>query len=164
MKKLLKGLLITVLAAALILCNGCSLFAEKEKTFTFENLKITLTNRFFEDEMEPFSVVYDSSKIAVFVLKEAFEGDLNGDLTLTEYAEMVIEANDLPNAEIETENGLTAFYYERSGDGGTYAYYAAVYESSDAFWLIQFATEQDEYEKYEENIFTYAQSVTFSEA
>ena len=38
-----------------------------------------------------------------------------------------------------------------------------MYKATDAFWLIQFATTQDDYEKMKEDIFKFAGSVTFAE-
>lgn len=45
--------------------------------------------------------------------------------------------------------------------GKDYTYHAFVYKAADAFWLIQFATLQKDYEEKIEDIFKYAGTVTF---
>lgn len=157
-KHITKFLLLVTLACSLLLCS-CSLLPEKEKSFTAEGMSITLTNRFRKNDQDGFAVVYDSSKVAVFALKEAFTAQYGKDTALEEYAELVIEANSMKDIEIKTENGLTYFIYENEADGKSFSYLATVHKADDAFWLIQLATETENFADMQDTLMTYAKSI-----
>ena len=160
MKHFTKLFISLVLACTLLLC-GCSLIAEKEKTFTKEELSITLTNRFYESEQEGFDLVLASTKAAMFALREEFSEGLGSSETLDQYAQAVIDANELENVETQTKDGLTYFVYRSDVDGDEYTYYAFVYKADSAFWLIQFACESKKADGQTDNFFKYAKSVSF---
>lgn len=46
------------------------------------------------------------------------------------------------------EDGLVYFTYEKSNNGKDYKYYATVFKGTDAYWLIQFACEVDDFDKF----------------
>ena len=160
MKRISVALLTLMLACSLLLC-GCSLFAEKEQTFTAGELTLTLTNRFFESEYEGYDVVFDSSKVAVFALKEEFTDEFGAEKTLNDYAELVIAANEMKDVTVQTKDGLTYFNYKSDVDGDEYTYYAFVYKTDDAFWMVQFACDSKSADKQVDNFFKYAKSVSF---
>lgn len=160
-KRLLAILFVAVIAICAI---GC--FWEREKTFTKAEMHITLTAGFSEKEHISYTSTYVSSDVMVFTLKEdrntCQQAGINfSSTTLMEYAKMVIKANKLSVLPTE-ENGLISFYYEKEVSAKEYAYYACVYKSAEGFWLIQFATLQDEFEGLKSQICKYAQSLTFS--
>lgn len=159
-KKLLAILCAVIFALGLV---GC--FAAKEKTFEKAEMQITLTEDFGEKEYISFTSVYVSQDVMVFTLKEdaaTFQqaGMSFSKMTLDEYAKMVIKANGL-SVSPTVENGLTCFVYEKTVSAKDYVYYACVYKSTDGFWLIQFATEQADFEELKPQLCKYAQSVTF---
>ena len=162
MKRFSKLLLILTLSVTLLL-SSCS---AQPKSFTVEEITITLTNRFSKLEQEGFTAVYGSLSAAVMLTREEFalfEGTtLSADSTVEEYAESVIDAQELKNVEIKTEDGLTYFIYDGSADGVTYTYLATVHKSKDAFWLIQFGTKADRFANAKSEFMTFAKSVTFA--
>ena len=160
MKRISVALLTLTLACSLLLC-GCSLLSEKEKTFTSGELTIQLTNRFFESEYEGYDVVFDSSKVTVFVLKEEFSAAFGKEKMLNDYAELVIDTNEMKDVTVQTKDGLTYFTYSAKAEKDDYTYYAFVYKTDDAFWMIQFACEGKSVDRQIENFFQYAKSVTF---
>ena len=81
------------------------------------------------------------------------------DLTLSEYAQLVIDNNDV-DSEIENKDGLTCFAYDQISNGKDTHYYAFIYKASDAFWLIQFACENKYYDEAADLILKWAKSVT----
>ena len=85
------------------------------------------------------------------------------EMTIADYAERVQENNQM-EVEIKTEGDLT--YFERSAttDGQTFNYYSVMYRAPEAFWLLQFACESDDYEVYRPYFVSWAQSVTFAGA
>ncbi|MBQ8403169.1 MAG: hypothetical protein IJX55_01935 [Clostridia bacterium] len=132
----------------------------KDKTFASDGMSITLTGGFREVEYEGFTVCYDSSKVAVFALKEEFSL-VSGleDYTVREYGEAVIDGNNFSSS-LKNDGGLTYFEYNGTNDI-VYNYYAFVFKTDDAFWLIQFATPESEAAEYEAKIFEWAKTITF---
>ncbi|MBQ8862366.1 MAG: hypothetical protein IJ021_06485, partial [Clostridia bacterium] len=132
----------------------------KDKTFAHDGMSITLTGSFRETDYNGFDICYDSSKVAVFVIKDSFSVmDGLEDYTLREYGEAVIEGNGFSSL-LESSDGLTYFEYMGTSDQA-YNYYAFVFKSDDAFWLIQFATPESEAAKYEAKIFEWAKTIKF---
>lgn len=132
------------------------------KEFTVDNVTITLTSDFTEEEFEGFDQCFDSSNVAVFMLKDEFSlaAELK-DYTLAQYGDLVIQGNEL-DTELKTENGITYFSYTGEGDSGTpYRYFATLHKGPDAFWMIQFAVEEADLEEYRDDIFQWAASVSF---
>ena len=138
---------------------GSSFENAKDKTFSKAGMSIVLTEKFTEKEQAAYTSAYDSERVAVFTLKEEFtlqEG--LGDLSLNQYAQLVIEANKL-DAETKKEGDLTYFQYTKQANGKDNNYYAYVYKSADAFWLIQFACESKYNETTTELFIKWAKSV-----
>lgn len=157
---------IIVLIAALLLGFAIGMLANRDsgepKDFTVNGMQITLTDEFRKQSAAGFTAGYGSKEVAVLVLEEEFSLQAGfGDLTLREYADLVLK-NSGYTTTIKTENGVTYFEYEATVDNGTvYHYVAAMYKGPDAFWLIQFATEKEDAAAYRDQIFTWAKSVTF---
>ena len=163
MKKIIAVLIAAVMVLSLA---GCELLP-KEKAFSVEEMLITLTDAFTEAEFEGYTKAFDSRKMAVFVLRED-KAELNGvEISLDEYAALTRVANvDRGPGEIKSEDGLTFFDYDYYGSDGTtiYSYLTVMYESDEAFWLVQFACDQTQWEKLRPEMIKYAQSVTFGDA
>ena len=167
-----KGLLILIVAAVVGAVAGYTitsgLFSNKTpdvKTFSSNGMTITLTDEFRETDIENYTVAYDSKNVAVFALKEAFTlADGFGDYTLEQYADLVIQANNLSSTEIKTADGLTRFEYNFTNPetNDSYKYFSYVYKTNDAFWLIQFATLNENVDGYAQQITDWAKSVEFS--
>lgn len=137
----------------------------KMKTFSADKMTITLTDEFRKTNMENFTVVYDSKAVAVFALKEEFIlVDGFADYTLEQYADLVIQANNLSSVQIKTVDGLTGFQYDvtKSETNETYRFFTYVYKTNDAFWCVQFATQTKNVEAYESQITQWAKSIAFS--
>lgn len=156
-----------ILALMLTLFAGCSLSTKikglvkpTEKTFSKSGMSITLTDDFAEKEHISYTSVYESKNIAVYTLKEEFSLFGGEDYSVKEYAELVIKANMLTSV-IETRDGLTYFEYEKEVNGKDFHYYAFVFKADDAYWMIQFACNQDDTSELESDIFKYAGTVKF---
>ena len=154
-----KTISILLIALSIICLVSCGLFAPKEKSFEKSGLTITLTENFYEKDQVSYTATYDSSKVAVFTLKEEFSLSSSfSNLSLDEYAKMVIKNNSL-TVEAKTKDNLTYFDFEKEINGKNLTYYAFVYKGSDAFWLVQMACESDNVPDCEADIFKYAKSV-----
>lgn len=130
----------------------------KEKMFSKSGLTITLNDGFNEKELVSYTAAFDSKSIAVFVIKEDFSSIENKNLSLEEYAELVINNNKL-DVTVEKTEGLTSFTFEKHTNGKDYIYFATVYKSYDAYWILQFSCESAKFESLKALIIQYAKSV-----
>ena len=127
---------LTFFIVILILLQGCSLFVKEEaKSFSKSGMTIELTNKFSEVTNEPYTVCYNSKKIAVFALKEEFTLFSGIEYNLKEYAEVVINNNSL-TSEVKEENGLISFEFSKTVNEQNINYIATVYKTSDSYWLF----------------------------
>lgn len=142
--------------------HGCGFITEKEKIFTKTGMTIALTEAFTEKEHAALTAYYESQKLIVTVLKEDFTAlrsvGLSSDLTLAEYAGLVIAANSI-DSEAQEQDGLMFFTYDREAAGEFYTYFASVYKGSDAFWLVRFSCESNDYDALKEQIVKFAHTV-----
>lgn len=154
MKK--RNLIALLLCAVMLLACGCS---AKPKTFTASGMSIELTEDFTEKEMVGFTAVYQSKDVFVFALKEEFE-ILGDSMDLDEYADLVLQANGM-DADVKHDNGHTYFTFEKTVTGKDMTYTAVLFKADDAYWMVQFACLSSDYDKLEDTIFGYADSVEF---
>ncbi len=153
--------LIPLLLVCLLLLSACSKPAA-EKTFTFENMSITLTEDFEQAATMSFDALYNAGEIAVFVLKDPMDEELPADLSLKEYLEGVDDAFEMNGSDVVTEDGLTYLTYTNENEGVPAIFVTVAYKSGEAFWLLQFGCAASDYNRFKDDIFTYAKSVTFS--
>lgn len=157
MKK--RSLIALLLCAVMLLTCACEFGKAKPKTFTAAGMTIELTEDFTEKDMLGFTAVYQSDDVLVFALKEEF--DILGDgMNVDEYAQLVLDANKM-DADIQHEGGHTYFTFEKTVSGKDMTYTAVLYKGEDAYWMIQFACLTSDYDKLNDTIFGYADSVEF---
>ena len=139
-----KGLVVflaSFLAGLLIFFAGYNLIfnpTPKEKTFSSDEMTITLTNEFEKMESDKYIDVYESRKMVVFSSKEEFalfEGAEN--YTAKQYCDLTIQINNLDSSKTKTSDGLTYFEYDsvNPNTNKTYHYFVYVYKTDDAFWM-----------------------------
>ncbi len=172
-----KGLIVLLIAALIGLCVGVastlpmvlgllSDSAPQEKTFVSEGMSITLTDEFTEVEVDNYTVAYDSRDIAVLALQEAVllaDGEEN--YTLEEYAKLIMQNNSLDPNQLATTDGLTHFTYTATipDTNDTYGYFTCIYEDGATFWIVQFATLEQNIDEYSQQFLEWAKSVEFAE-
>lgn len=135
------------------------------KTFSSDGVNITLTEAFQETDVEGFTVTYGSRDVAVFIIKEPFTLlDSFEDYSLEQYADLVIQSNNLDTSQEKTNDGLITFEFNsvNPSTNENYHYFAYVFKSDDAFWLIQFSTLSENVDTYSEQIHEWAKSINFS--
>jgi hypothetical protein len=139
-----------ILLSFMLVCTtlvGCSLLEAKEKTFTKAGMSITLTQGFTEEEYVSYTAYYQSQKVIVTVMKEEFslfESAGLYNLSLNEYADMVVAANSFSTT-VKEKDGLLCFEYQEHVGGKDTSNFAIVYKGSDAFWTVRFACETKNY-------------------
>ncbi len=165
-KKSIVVLIIAVIVGVIIGLAATGIFSSPSaKTFTAENLKITLTDEFKSTPMDGFDAVYESKYVLVCLQEDKFywvEG--MEDYTLEQYGELFLEFNEMdPSVKIQSKEGLVCFDYQEDVDGSTYQYFAVIYKASDAFWTVQFATPVENYKDLQSDFIKWAKTVTFTE-
>lgn len=129
------------------------------QTFSREGMSITLTSDFMYVPQENFTACYGNEDYSVLAIKEEFSL-FSEKITLDEYADLVLA--EMPDVELTEYEGLQCFEYAAEGGGGVeYCYFATVFETEDAFWLIQFATETEKYEEIFPDFVQWAKTITF---
>jgi hypothetical protein len=150
-----------LIALILPLCVGCG--SAKEKTFSASGLEITLNEDFTETNNASMTVCYATTVDVVMALKEEFSrfataGISAEDMSLDDYAQLVCTSNGI-SAVVSHDDGLTSFTYQNESNGKNYQYYAVVCKGSDAFWLVQFACEADQFEAHQPSFVQWAKTI-----
>ncbi len=129
-----------------------------EKVFAKAGFTITLTEGFQERTDISFTNIYESQEIGIYTIKEELSYFEGLDFTLEDYAELIMEVNEI-DSRVETHEGLTAFLYDSEERGKKYQWVAVVYQGSDAYWFVQFVCDREDFAKLEPTIWRYAKSV-----
>ena len=163
-KKGIKRGIWVLIAAAIIgfaigLLNVFVLDAPKEKDFSAQGMTITLTDEFRKYNDDNYIAAYDSENVAVFITKV----DTDEDDSFAEYTEFLAVYCGLTSDDVETADGLTHFTYTNVGSQNNVEYQYAVYfyETDDAFWAVEFATDKKDADDYAKDITEWAKSVRF---
>lgn len=170
-KKGLIVLLISIIVGVIIgFSISGSLFSGSKivpKEFSSNGMTITLTNRFVETQMEGYTVCYDSKIAAVFLIKDDFslmEGLEN--YTLEQYAEVVLGNSGL-NSDIELQSEQGVMYVENvrtnPQTNDTYYFFTTLHKTSDAFWIVEFATPDNNIQQYHQTFLEWAKTFKVSE-
>lgn len=167
MKKILAVLLAVITVLSCVACGG-KVYEADAKEFSSNGMTITLTEAFKESSYEGYTVCYDSSEVAVFVLKESFSLQAGlSELSVKDYADLVYQANAAKSPEAVVQaDGLTYMEYTffNEAENVTYKYFSTMHKGTDAFWLVQFATEEGNYDSYKPYLIEWAKSVDVSAA
>ena len=139
--------------------------APQEKTFSYDDMTITLTNEFKEgQDSDVYDVYYNAKKYVVFMLKDEFDlirdayGISSGDISMQDYFKMV-QTNNKSDWVLKEKDGLSYFEYDVNVEGKSFSYLGAVYQSHDAFWLVQFSCETKNYDACFDTFIKWAKSV-----
>ncbi len=164
-----KILLIAITLLILIGTVGCASSAVdgEEKVFSSDGIKITLTDAFKKTSIENYTVCYDSKDVAVFVLQEKFDL-LEGlsDYSIDDYGQASITVNTAAEgATLKKTDGLTYYdyTYENTEKNITYYYFTVLYKASDSFWMVQFATPEENKDDFTPKFIEWAKSVEFTD-
>ena len=160
MRKCLSALALIIAICTLFSAVGCSQ-KPKDKDFSKAGMTITLTDAFTEQDIVTQTAYYVSQEAIVTALKE--DGSMIGDYTVKDYAELVCSVNKLSSSKVTTKEGYAEFTYEKELSGKEYYYYARCFKNGSDFWLIQFACETKNTEKFTPTFEKWAATVTFED-
>ena len=159
MKTITKILAICLIACLMLTACG----GTKTKLYSCEGLTIEVPANYKEvtgEAAQQYTFALSNNKTTVMGLREekAILEALGMDLTLEEYAS-VIQSSNNKQMSVSTYNNQIIMEFDSYVDGKPYTYLASVYESEDAFWLIQFASLKSDHEKYRGDFFSQLLSV-----
>ena len=165
MKKILALVLALVTLLSCVSCFGGKVYEAAPADFSADGMNITLTKAFKKAKIDGYTAAFDSKAVAVFVLKEsaAMFGDM-ADMSQREYAELLRQANASKNPDaLKTEEGVLLFEYSfyNPAEKQTYKYFTTVHKSDDAFWMVQFASVEANYEEHRPYMLQWAKSINF---
>lgn len=146
MKRIVALMLSALLLVAVF--TGCG---DNKKEFTCQDLTMTVPGNMKDvssnSSFSSFTFALDSSKLAIFGLKEKFSAFDGADMTLKDYADAVIAANKYDALAITRSNAdYIYFTYEAQLEAGLFKYVAGCFKGSDAFWLVQFGAPATNFE------------------
>ena len=136
----------------------------KPQDFSVAGMTITLTDSFKESNYDGFTQCYESTDVAVFILKETFSM-IPGlkEYTVENYANLVLTANSRSASDLKNEDGILYFSYIAQGsDGRDYYYISTLHQGIDAFWLITFTTLVTNESKLHDQFIDWAKTVKFN--
>lgn len=135
------------------------------KEFSVAGLKITLTDAFEQQEIEGFYAAFESPEALVLVSKKA-KADVEEECSSAkEYADYLVDLNrvDIPDGIKTNEDGSVFFKYEAHdpSQATEYVHSIYIYMIEDTFWMIQYAVDWKDYDRYLPEIEKCVDSVVF---
>lgn len=157
--------IVCLMLSLVFLCFSLCACTVKPKDFSWQGLRITLTEAFEEKEITEKSATYTSYRdlYAVEITYESLEDlilmEYDPLMTPEDYAEMSITDNEL-EAEVQVKDGVVYYNYTDMADRREFTNMVTVHRCGDGFWLVRFAALTEDYEKAEGDFISFAKTVT----
>ena len=164
------SLVLALLLAISLLLSGCGLlkstYEGKSKIFTSENVEITLTDSFYEQDDEGYYEFFYYSSTAGVICNSEKKSELLGTTawTLEKYAELTRESldSDMTSQDVCTIDGLVVLECSWvDEDGDEWTYFLTFFETEGYFWTVQFHCLSEEYEVHKPYFVEWAKTVKF---
>lgn len=160
-----KKVFVSLLAIVVCMTLGGCFFAKNDKTYESHGLSITMPEGYTEKSIVSQTVYLEGTETIFTALKEDLSSlaqiGIDKNTSLKDYAKAVVE-NNKADYEIKEEDGLTYFEYEKQVSGKDYYYLTCVLKSEDAFWLVNFASETSNKNKYQPLFKKWAKTIKFT--
>jgi len=156
--------LVLLVVLALIVTVVCNVLITK-KDFTAGEMTITLTEDFTEERVRGFELYAASPQVLCCVEFLPFEAGVDGkDLPVKELAAQLIEGYGFEEeVYAKTHGELTYFEAPNKIAGTEFHSFFFPMVTEKGVWIIQFATHFTDAETMREQIFAWAETVTFGE-
>lgn len=159
------AIILTILFVTVCVFSACS--DSEDKVFSKAGMSITLTDEFYENDYYNITAHYEMADedVTVAATKEEISmmiaaGDEVPE-SVEEYASLIMEDNDIDADVLTTDDGIVYFVFKRTPYDIEYVYYAAVFETYNAFWLFQFGCEAEAENAYKDRFMTWMRSIQF---
>ncbi len=142
--------------------SGC---ADNPKTFTQQELTITLTDAFKSEKRSGFDVYLSSENVVFSAVQETSqELELAGYeiSSLNDYCQEILSLNNTPKNKLISRNNYYYFTNSKTVDGAKYTYVHCMFTFADSYWICEFVCKSKHYDRLEDKILSWADSITFS--
>lgn len=144
--------------------SGC---ADNPKNFTYQELTITLTDAFELKKYDRFDLYLSSDRdnVAFSAVQETsqeleYEGyEIN---SLNDYCQTILSLNNIPKDKLISRNNYYYFTNSKTVDGAKYTYVHCMFTFADSYWICEFVCKSKHYDRLEDKILSWADSITFS--
>jgi hypothetical protein len=137
------------------------------KDFSAPGFEITLTESFEQKEVEGFHTSFESPEALVLVSKKAKDEVEEECNSAKDFADYLIDLNrvDIPDGIATNDDGSVSFKYEahNPNEATEYVHSIHIYMVEDTFWMIQFAVDWKDYDRYLPEYAKWLDSITFTE-
>ncbi len=152
--------------SVLLICMAGALCAcgHKPKNFTELNLTITLTDAFRVTKNNNFDIYISSDDVVFSAVQEtAQELEYAGYeiQSLKDYCEEILSLNSTSKDALKSRNNYYYFTNTRTVDKAKYTYVHCMFENGDSFWICEFACKSKNFNRLEDKILAWADSITF---
>ncbi|MCM1271979.1 MAG: hypothetical protein NC225_06360 [Clostridium sp.] len=150
----------------LLICMAGLLCAcgHQPKNFTELNLTITLTDAFHVEKNNSFDIYIESDDVVFSAVQETtHELEYAGYeiQSLRDYCDEIISLNSASKDSLKTRNNYYYFTNTRTVDKAKYTYVHCMFQQGDSFWICEFACKSKNFNRLEEKILSWADSITF---
>lgn len=118
---------------------------------------------FAEESFEGVTCAFNGPNNGLSCRKETFEElasvGYSGEISLEEYAQLLVDAYQLEGEPLTDEYGNVYFTYEQDVQGTSVTYFAFIDKGSDSFWTSNFVCITAEKELYEADFHLWASSI-----
>ncbi|MDE6024913.1 MAG: hypothetical protein K2G45_05605 [Lachnospiraceae bacterium] len=155
-----------VLLTFLFICMTVVLCScgHKPKNFTELNLTITLTDAFRVQKNNSFDIYIASDDVVFSAVQEtAQELEYAGYeiQSLKDYCDEILTLNQTSKDALKSRNNYYYFTNTRTVDKAKYSYVHCMFEHGDSFWICEFACKSKNFNRLEDKILSWADSITF---
>ncbi len=143
--------------------SGC---ADNPKNFTYQELTITLTDDFEWKKDERFDVFLSSENVGFTAVQQTSEMleyagyEIN---SLNDYCQEILSRNNIPKDKLISRNNYYYFTNSQTVNGAKYTYVHCMFTFADSYWVCEFACKSKHYDRLEDKILSWADSITFSQ-
>ena len=135
--------------------------SKSPKTFEENEISITITKAFEQVYIEGFYAFFGTETCTVGITKEDFERYPQlKDLNFDEYCYEMKKITSGVGVPLHEKDGLTYIVFEREFEDN-FVYHIYIFQTEDAYWLVQCCTTVDHYDYWSECFNEWAGSVEF---
>jgi hypothetical protein len=155
------GILLGVCVSMLCIMCGCS---ANPKNFSMSGMTITLTDAFSEGKAEAFDVYLKSDDV-IFAATEETSDELQRAgyeiNSLADYADEILSLKGASKNDLQVRNDYRYFVTTDTVSGASYTYVRCIFKASDAYWVCEFACKTKNYDKLDDKILGWADTIKF---
>ena len=156
--------LILCILALISLCSCKDLLDSETGARDYDEFSIEIPEAFKEVAVDGYAAYFVYDNVYVWAIKDSF-ANLDGSAVweVADYAERIHYVNALKSpTPVTVTDGLYNIEYTVFNEmkNINFTYFTVMYKGSDAFWMVQFACDENEYAEYKPHFLAWAKTVT----